>query len=473
MLTLYVADHIKEDIHQANKATAERVSKKSNLVKREPDGIIKVNNKDVSWFQWNGFTNKECTLCDVVVTTYGKHGASAAHMGNLTQSSVKCEGDMCYRQLNSNKFWCFTCTETFDKKLLSSHWDDYHNKNTEEPTAKPNKTKAIETFTENSNKTNTIKKKCDTNNNKTIVKDYIMKMLSESSTITKNYKVNIKEKTVLCLHCNTLVKPSFKALDKHIEILHPEAEVVKTYHIVDAGKRRHELAMYARENYIKLNKGGSKTFCSLCNIYISAHINCAKQHVEGSFHRGHLEIRGLVTDKKHEEPPVKPVPYKSFVKDVYGPFRIDEHYVKVLNDGICMDVTSFELIRFSYGFERHKGKCFGCDVVLDISELEQHLKQKAHRDIVLKCNVLLIPVLVDNEDFVREIRPGLYHCGYCNVANPFWENMAKHLRSFTHKVQRTKKGLLGVIGGTQLLFPHLKLYEIYEYNKLRDLDGFN
>ncbi|XP_039760771.1 uncharacterized protein LOC120634328 isoform X1 [Pararge aegeria] len=425
LLTVDVASHVKEDYHKAKKATSERISKKSEFVKREPNGTIKVNSKVVSKLQWHGFKDGKCSTCNLDKIYKLDHITSTSHMSYLTQSRVKFEGDKCYRELKSDKFYCFTCFETFENEHLNNHWTDNHSKVT-----KPRNSES------NNGKTTTNKSKCDSNNNKC---NLSIKLLAEC--FSSKYEFDVEKKTANCLLCGATVTPSLKNLTEHPIEFHPETENLRIH---DHGKRRHELAIYANENYLKLNEGGSKIFCTLCDIFTSAHMNCATQHVEGLLHRGHLEIKGLIKDSKHLKPPTKGVAYKSFLKDMYGPFKILEYNVVIINDGICIELMSFWLIQIINGFKGSMVKCYACNLTMNLIELPKHSKEINHMKIVENCKVLLIDD-DGHEIFIREIHPGLYHCGCCNKVFPFWDNVTKHLKSFPHKTQIYRKERLSMV----------------------------
>ncbi|XP_069362865.1 uncharacterized protein [Maniola hyperantus] len=451
--TTDVASHIKESYHQDQKTKPQRVSKKSSLLKRDGTSVI-VNDKTVTRLQWHGIKDNKCSLCNIdkLSKIVNAHILSASHVSNLKQSSIKFEAGNCYRELKHDKFCCFTCFDVYDNKYLASHWEDKHReKCMEHGETSKTETPIEKKDTENSN---------DPNNN--IANIYIKNF---STSYSKNYKIDEEKKTVQCLLCDASLTPSYKKLDKHTSVYHPET---KECIIMDKDKCRQELSEYASTNYINVKEGDTKCFCSLCDVYISAHMNCMKQHVEGSLHTGHLELKGLIKKRKHEKPPVKPVLYKTYRKISYGPFNIDKRDVMVFGNGVCIELFSFELMEDG----NQTWKCYGCNKTMDIKDVLKHMLKKEHHNVLLKCKVLLVEE-DDETDFIREIRPGLYHCGCCNKVFPFWENIAKHMTRFTHKVQRAKNNLVSAICAQMMMSPGLDLNDIAEYHQLRSLDGIH
>lgn len=208
---------------------------------------------------------------------------------------------------------------------------------------------------------------------------------------------DVKNETATCRECEEIVKADFNSTSKH-KALHNSC----VYIYENGGKRRAELKIYGKQNFINLNEGGSKGCCSLCNIHLSAHMKVFKQHVEGAIHRGHLELKELISDRQHDKPKHKTILIKDFLECKYGPFDVDEFTLIVINDGICMEQISFTFIRIVDDFNSLKGKCFVCDVIMDITKIPEHTKSKKHINLFSASRVFPIETKGD-EEFVRQV----------------------------------------------------------------------
>lgn len=280
-----------------------------------------------------------------------------------------------YFQLEHEKHYCFTCYKKIETSL-----DTHSHTNVKITENKPRKTTA------------TDKKSKDTNNNEDSV---VLKILIDIHE--EHFNFDQTNNTATCKICKEIVKADFRPISQHRAI-----HDTTNYIYIDSGKRRAELKIYGKDNYIKLNEGGSKGHCSLCNMQMSGHIIVFKQHVEGAIHRGHLELKGLIKDKKHAKPPQKGVPYKGFLECKFGPFHIDEFNIVVINDGICLEILSFTLMKFIKDFNGIKGKCFVCDITLSVGEVPKHAKSKEHMNLFNSCTVY--PTETKGyEEFIRQV----------------------------------------------------------------------
>ncbi|XP_026498710.2 uncharacterized protein LOC113402633 [Vanessa tameamea] len=451
------AEHIKGNNHLEFKISDKNKERTLN-VHCDEDGSIRIQDRVITKQQWHGIVYGMCFICDEPVERILTHIKSFSHMMRLIQCGTMVKDSQLYRQVRENNFYCFTCFKVLDNKSLETHWVDNHNSNKNEI----NKHKISQENIKNKSNANV-----DTNNNIDSVAVKIFKK------IEKTYFSFEIENKATCLKCQEIVDATYVALSEHKKFHQSLDDIVEADLVWlrrDKGKARAELAKYGRDNFIRLNEGGSKGYCSLCNKWLSAHINIAKQHVEGACHRGHLELKGLVKDQKHDKPTIKSVPYKSFLDTMFGPFEIDGLSFVVINNGICIDTLSYMLICVIDNF-KSTTKCFGCDSIINVHNLKKHAKTNEHKEILSGCKVLPIIIKDDDDEFVRQIHPGLYHCGYCNKTFPFWENLMKHLKSHPHTVQRQKSKLISCICAKLYLDPLCSLTDIKEYKLLRDFFG--
>ncbi|XP_050357547.1 uncharacterized protein LOC126778153 [Nymphalis io] len=452
IVTQNAVDHIKGSNHEEIKKSDKNKLRASN-VDLDEDGSIKVQNRVITKLQWHGIADNLCLTCNETVEKLLAHINSFNHMIRLIQSETTIKDDQLYRQLGENNFYCFTCAKVLDSKSLETHLADNHNRNENENNSKKISQKNIK---------KKLNPSLDTNIHKEPFETQLLKKIED-----KYFSFEIENKAT-CLKCQEIVELTYDAIYQHKKSHQSPEEIIAAdlfWLRRDRGKERAELATYGRANFIKLNEGGRQGYCSLCNKWLSAHIYTAKQHVEGAHHRGHLELKGLIKEQKHEKPNINSVPYRTFLSVMYGPFEIDELSYVVINNGIGLTTFSYTLMCLIDDIKMLM-KCFCCDLTIDMSEIKEHVKSKEHRKILFECKVLPI-VLEGYEEFVRQIHPGLYHCGYCNKTFPFWENMGKHLESLPHAVQRRKLKLITYICGKLYLDPSFSLADMIEYKQLK------
>lgn len=269
-------------------------------------------------------------------------------------------------QVADNKYFCFGCNCTANEDALQTH-----------SCKKDRGTK------KSGKKTGTPKKTCESPG--------LLKILADIEK--EDYDINVKDKTAKCKHCNTFVDATFRALSHHTEMYHEEA--IKRIDPKDHGKLRAELAAFGRENFIKLNEGGSKGYCSLCDIYLSASIRVAADHVNGARHRGNLELKGLVARKKHSVPGCIVQPLQHYLRNLF--------HVKVLNTfcinfSITVTSLSFMFCADVANQKLPKRKCLCCDMLLKCEDLNEHWKTKKHKDALIAADVLAL-----DGEFIRVV----------------------------------------------------------------------
>ncbi|CAH2096951.1 unnamed protein product [Euphydryas editha] len=419
-------DHIRESNHRDLKIAKTSAKKRTSCAKYVDKFSIQISDQKFTQARWHGLNDAMCLLCDEPFGMLMRHITSYSHLVKLIQSETISENGKHYRKQGTNNFYCFTCFKVFEKEGLDAHWTDCYDN------VKKNREKKA--FKEN------IKKTLKTGKKNNIDSDIINEFKS-----TKNKYYNFDGVTrAICLLCKKEVDLTIDALDKHT-MYHKKLNRQNLYqqNFIDNGKRRAELADYGRKNFIKLNQGGSKGYCTLCFVYMSAHIKIAKQHVEGTLHRGHLELKGLITEQKHINFPVQSISQEIFISVMQGTYTVDDMDVVFINNGICVHLLSFMLVSRNYNFKNDMSKCFACNVTLTGFDMIKHTKKKEHIRNVNKSKILLISSGCEDE-YVREIRPNLYHCGYCNSIFPFWESLVKHLKTLYHAEQRIKAKVLGI-----------------------------
>ncbi|XP_045455531.1 uncharacterized protein LOC123665246, partial [Melitaea cinxia] len=411
-----VEDHIKEKTHQDLKISKTSANRRSSVAKYIDKFTIKISSEKITIANWHGLSLRDnmCLLCNESFGILLKHIASYNHVVKLIESETISENGNHYRKQGKNSFYCFICFKVYDKDDLDAHWTECHQnsqKLREEKDNKENMKKAL----------------------KTKITDLRAKLREKS----QYFNFDVANKAV-CLQCKKELDLEYDAMESHIRN-HEQEKIIDAFQrtFIDRGKRRAELADYGKKNFIMLNRGGSMGYCTLCYTYVSAHINVAKQHVEGTIHRGHLELRGLIQEQKHEALPYELISQKNFVELMRGPHKIDDMSLTCINNDICVSVMSYMLISRNYNFNDDIFKCYCCNEIVSCFDLHKHTSLKEHKKIIYELKVLLIPTN-DGIEFIRQIHPNLYHCGYCHTVFPFWENVKKHLKNFKHRENRIK-----------------------------------
>ncbi|RVE48268.1 hypothetical protein evm_007125 [Chilo suppressalis] len=420
-----VTAHIRDEKHKANKETPIPDKQIENAICRYNCGYVIVSNIIVTELQWHSIVNRVCLICCKFVEPVKakEHTNSTSHVLNIINAKVlKKNQDDYYRKIDDETFYCFICKNTVSYETFESHWTDQEhcdNKNTV-----VGRVTASDVSAEQKKKTELAKKLIDTQR--------------------AHFDVDETNETASCKVCKVVVKLEFKTMldhqKSHGDAVKTEAkdsqvhgssdedepEKVVYMAVQDHGKRRSELSKYGKENRIKLNEGGSRGYCSLCHTSLSASMRVFKEHVKGARHKGHLELKGLRGRREHKVPKAKCVPIVKYLDTV---FYSSTMRVVWVNTNVCFDVPGFVLmapVRKPAHFL--KTKCFVCDVVYTDSTEAKHYQTEEHKRRFLAAKV----VVEKADEFVREIRPDLYHCAICNKVLPFWELMDKHLNTWRH-----------------------------------------
>ncbi|XP_049880702.1 uncharacterized protein LOC126377088 [Pectinophora gossypiella] len=384
--------HIKDENHLIRKANPEAAKKQ--IIAERVLGSIKVSNIYVFKKDWHCVINHQCLLCNIPAYNFNEHITSPDHMIKLIQAEIKvAENGPVYRKFVDDALdtvFCFKCRKTFSEQLFTAHWNEEHGKD------KPQKDR-----------------------------------------LTRLFVIDEENSLVTCILCQTTLDYSWTKLIKHKkdhikkEEWTPNKKEEKESFYQDKGKLRSELKQYGKDNYIKLNEGGGKGYCSLCHTFISAHIRNFKQHVHGMHHTNHLEVRGLIKKtKKTLKPRYETKPFEELLKDAV---RAGVYFF-VFNMKLSIHVLSFTLTTRA----NTKGDnifCFICGGIYE--SITVHLESE-HKQKLLKVEI----ITSFTDEYIREIRPGLYHCGICNIAIAGWSILERHLNLFKHcfaKIQSKKR----------------------------------
>ncbi|XP_048001793.1 uncharacterized protein LOC125238475 [Leguminivora glycinivorella] len=419
-----IQKHVQDEYHQKRKAEPE-VELRTSLCKRE-SGItfigkekssIKIPNKE-----WYGIIDSKCVFCDVAVDHFMKHVSCSDHMITMIQSKIVMnEEGLFYREFK-DKGYCFLCKTTFQMQSKNEHWkDDLHMEKAREHNVK---------------------------NSKSYQEKKLEVAIKLINTQKDYFDIDLENKVATCKICTAYVNINFKFMMDHKKIhnitdkdnIKPapvDMEMVfkslrirrSKKEIYDHGKLRAELAKFGRENYIKLVFPGDKGYCSLCGTYMSAHMKNFTEHINGYVHMAQLDLKN---GKPHVKPEYKTKNMKDFVKTVT--FSKESHSLS-LNKQVAIDVVSLGLVCKINNPQCEKFMCYACDKTYKITDYEKHCLSEMHRNNFYNSEI----ITSIEDEFIREVRPNVYHCGVCNIMFAFWDTLNKHFRSWKH---RTVKGVI-------------------------------
>ncbi|XP_075986810.1 uncharacterized protein LOC142983696 [Anticarsia gemmatalis] len=411
-------------------------SEKHELLKNKPDAIIKkpaglfdsgyviINKVILNLAQWNSIVEGKCRLCCVNVNTIDDHISTQEHIIKLIQTETNYKDNLSYRKIDENTYHCFSCKKIFAADDFEPHLATCEN--TDEIEIK--KLKEAKSSRNVEAMTGSVGKM-----------DYLEKQLLV--TLEDFYEMDEITNTAKCKHCPKLMSINFKSLIEHMKYQHDktkqytsseesEEEPVIYRHVADNGLKRSRLARYGRSHYIKLNHNGGKGYCNVCDRFLSANLKLFKTHCKGIIHRGHLELRGIKKPRPRDPVNYNSLSIRSYTIDLrYSP----EERVVWINGEFCVSVNSYYMI---YVIQKNnhykKTKCFACDLIISHGEERDHCLSTAHMN-----NFYDAQILMRSNEFVREVRPNLFHCGFCNLTVPFADALEKHLLTFKHNKSRT------------------------------------
>lgn len=181
---------------------------------------------------------------------------------------------------------------------------------------------------------------------------------------------------------------------------------------LDHGKARAEAANYGRQHYIIMNTGGIKGYCTICDKQFSASVEVFKEHVEGKYHIGHLELKGLIKPRKHIKSAYRADDLIFFLNELGYSSSMKRFWI---NGDFGIDWYSFFLIKkIAHGDHYMKTKCFACDEVMAWGDEKKHCQTQEHRNKVMGTRVISkssLPVKLTKEgkpwpnchEFIREV----------------------------------------------------------------------
>ncbi|KAI8423041.1 hypothetical protein MSG28_014129 [Choristoneura fumiferana] len=187
-----------------------------------------------------------------------------------------------------------------------------------------------------------------------------------------------------------------------------------------------ERKKYAKDNNLNYNKEANTAFCSVCLTKVPPALKNMKEHINGVSHKN-----------KVAQSKVKPINIKHVVTKVSSQKFIDNavtietfFYIDVvINEKYCLNIISF----FMMTKIGNQVRCQACEVNLAQSQIDTHKNTPRHERVMNETPV----VSSEQSEFIRECRPNVFHCGFCNQLESPWASMEKHLQSTAHREAKT------------------------------------
>ncbi|CAH2096911.1 unnamed protein product [Euphydryas editha] len=397
--------HVYENSHVNNKNIQQlRVS---------DAGVIAFDDILIENIAWNGMADGSCLLCNVDYSNEDDHKNDTTHILKLIQSKFELlKNKFVYRKIDDDSINCLICNTIVMEKLKETHINESEHKENYLKSQMTKKSK-IETHNyHNDNNTNNNLNENVTSNN--ITNSILNKNVTSNDAITKAKETNdnsVKTEVLTCESPKTEIVVFNKNGVEEIgnkdedELLTP-AEAIK------------RAMKFAKDNSLNYKRNG--TYCKLCDIRISSSLKMMKEHVNESSHK---ERAADKTTRK-----ITKVPLFDFVESFTTVENIFMHDEVVINDKICIEKFSFFMISTNDDVVR----CQACEVTINLGDVSEHVNGKKHIKALRKTSV----ITDFDSEFVREVRPRLYHCGYCNFIEAGLDSLKNHLKSINHLIKK-------------------------------------
>ncbi|XP_052744908.1 uncharacterized protein LOC112045435 [Bicyclus anynana] len=367
----------KVGIHVGN--TTHATNRTSQLVRELDEGLVAFDDILIEKQAWSGLNKESCLVCNVEFSVETDHAKESAHILNVIQSKLELKRDrFVYRKVDDEFLNCLICNSLITVDSKESHADD-----SEHVT---NYVKCKENLANHQIKT------------KHTEKAKVAKPIETGPTPVENGdKNNNNEKAE---ENNGKLDTKDEPMEKDESVLSPE-EALRS------------AMKFAKENNLKYKR--NSTYCNVCNVKISSTLARLKEHVSEESHK--QKATGTVDEF------VEKVPFVQFFKNETTVRNIFEHDV-VINEQFCVTFDSYHTL------SKHgaKVRCQLCEVSMERNEFPKHILHWKHVQAMQIASLLI----GFSTEFVREVRPGLYHCGFCNFIESSISGLKNHLKSFNH-----------------------------------------
>lgn len=179
-----------------------------------------------------------------------------------------------------------------------------------------------------------------------------------------------------------------------------------------------ELDKLAKENNMVVMS--NEVYCPQCNVRTPLNAASINTHINSKSHKEWNTNQNSIQSKK--------VQAECMVTFIQLESSLGSDVI--VNNKYVLRHHSFHCIIMGDDYY----KCMLCNVYFrKTGELLVHMNGPDHKDkLGLSKVVISMP-----EEYIREIAPDIYHCGYCNVVTESWTEMQDHLsRSMHHYARR-------------------------------------
>ncbi|CAH2096891.1 unnamed protein product [Euphydryas editha] len=343
---------------------------------------------------------------------------------------------------NNNMSWCILCDWLMNSSKIEEHVNGKHH-NFLLKLHKNREAKLKEKYANNTN---------NTKNNESTINMRILDSLSEFQK--NNIEINFETKTAVCKKCSINLDYDYDIIENHI-LKHSKLQ--QEQHKNQKKKKKGKKSIIFPVEKVPEKKGRLFSSPVLLNCDMekekplevnvteeSGKIENDKENgSETNIKYGIQTIDGEATQKetqifeetsssqkikKTKECTVEKISTIDFIesiivaKDIIQ--SIDFHDI-IINNKIC--VNFFTLLYFTFNGENFK--CHLCEVTFFPLLFEEHCETPKH-DVAMRDTPVLIQY---DSEFIREIRPGCFHCGFCNEIVSSLEKIEAHLNSLSHR----------------------------------------
>nr|XP_021186546.2 uncharacterized protein LOC110373566 [Helicoverpa armigera] len=178
---------------------------------------------------------------------------------------------------------------------------------------------------------------------------------------------------------------------------------------------------FAKENQITYNSVNNQSYCRICQVHLPASFKSMKEHVAGANHQ-----KNEAASKRQEKPSkLSKLETRRFIDasyDINGIF----YKATIINEKYCIPHDSFYLLTEN----NSRLRCIVCEVTLPLhADEDDHIMTRQH-----SMRFGAVPFITSEEDeVIREVRPGLFHCGFCGLVVSGWSDMKQHLKCSDHQ----------------------------------------
>ncbi|XP_026323182.1 uncharacterized protein LOC113232626 [Hyposmocoma kahamanoa] len=440
--------HIAKATHIQNKGAP--------VLKRIGNSVIAINDICINEKAWNGLIEDICALCNLEFCDENIHKTEENHILNLIQKKVQfLDKKAVYRMVDNESFQCLTCNMIFAQSAIETHFNEDNHKNifqkcregkSEPPIiVQQSDEKALKILehvqeVKNTNLNDTPK---EIPNKSTLIIPNTQTEQKSGNNNTKTNKSESKYESKTNVNATAtmeeatghIMKPSFDQdhneektenitqnlpeVSRHFD-QSLEASLIGSPKATSSRKGINDLAEFANEHNLTYNEGNDNVFCRICNVRLPASLKSMKEHVNGINHTNKVKEKMLNIPKNKAISKYRTIPMNKFVKQLCG-FKGQFVDHVVVNNEYCLTAISYSMVTLTT-----TQRCQVCDMHLNNSE--EHLYSLSH------INALEITPVVRGLDgeFVREVRPGLFHCGFCNLIVEGWDNVLVHLHCDEH-----------------------------------------